>query len=80
MENRFTFSGISSEEIDNIIKNDSNIAEGNKRKYLYPQYLYELLLQKPNVNIEFINPDNVGAKEYNYEWTRAFHIFFYKLL
>jgi hypothetical protein len=44
MENIYIFPGTSSEEIDNIIENDSDIKEGNERKYLYPQYLYELLL------------------------------------
>jgi hypothetical protein len=45
MENQFIFQGISSDEIDDFIENDSNAIEGNERKYLYPQYLYELLLQ-----------------------------------
>jgi hypothetical protein len=43
MENQFIFPGTSSEEIDDFIENDLNIRECNERKYLYPQYLYELL-------------------------------------
>jgi hypothetical protein len=57
-----------------LIENDLDIREGNEKNYLYPQYLYELLLQKPNVNIEFRKFNNIGIKEYNYEWTRIFHI------
>jgi hypothetical protein len=72
MENQYIFPGTLSDEIDNSIENDSNIREGNEKNYLYPQYLYELLLQKPNLNIEFRKPNNIGIKEYNYEWIRVF--------
>jgi hypothetical protein len=40
----------------------------------------ELLLQKTNVNIEFIKPNNMGINEYNYEWTRAFHTLFSEIV
>jgi hypothetical protein len=76
MKDRYIFLGNEFDEIDNSIDNDSNIKEGNEKNYLYPQYLYDLLLQKPNVNIEFIKSNNIGKNEYNYEWTRAFHMLF----
>jgi hypothetical protein len=56
MENLYIFPGTSSDEIDSLIENDSDIREGNEKQYLYPQYLYELFLQMPNVNIEFRKP------------------------
>jgi hypothetical protein len=80
MENKHIFPGTSSEEIDNIIENDSDIREGNEKNYLYSQYLYDLLLQKSNVNIEFRKHNDMGIKEYNYEWTRAFHTFFLQIV
>jgi hypothetical protein len=80
MENQYIFQGTSSDEIDNLIENDSDIREGNEKNYLYPQYSYELLLQKPNVNIEFRKPDNMGIREYNYEWTRGFHTLFSQII
>jgi hypothetical protein len=76
MENQFIFPGTSSKEIDDFIENDLNAREGNERKYLYPQYLYELLLQRKDINIEFKNPNNMKINNYNYEWTRAFHTLF----
>jgi hypothetical protein len=60
MENQYIFAGTSSQEIDNIIEYDSNIRKDNERKYLYPQYLYELLLQKTNSNIKFEKPKTWG--------------------
>jgi hypothetical protein len=63
-------------EIYDFIENDSNIREDDESHYLYPQYLYELLLQKKDANIEFLKPNNMGIKEYNYEWTRAFYTIF----
>jgi hypothetical protein len=66
MENQFILPGTSSDDIDNFIENDSNVREGNERKYLYPQYLYELLLQRKDINIEIKKPNNIGIKEYNY--------------
>jgi hypothetical protein len=80
MENEFIFPGTTSQEIDNYIENDLNIRERNKKHYLYPQYLYHLLLEKKNVNIIFIKPDKMSIKKYNYEWTRAFHKFSHTLL
>jgi hypothetical protein len=65
MKYGFIFPGTSSDEIENFIENDSNIREG--KVYLYPQNLYELLLQKKDWNIEFIKPNNMGIKEYQYE-------------
>jgi hypothetical protein len=80
IENQYIFPGTESDEIDNSIENDLNIREGNEKTYLYPQYLYELLLQKPNINIEFRKPNNMGIKEYNNEWTRAFHTLFLQIV
>jgi hypothetical protein len=80
MENLFIFPGTSFYEIDAFIETDSNIREGNERKYLYPQYLYELLLHNTNVKIEFKKPNDMGVKEYNYEWTKAFHTIFLQML
>jgi hypothetical protein len=40
MENIFIFSGTTSDEIDDFIEYDLNLREGNERKYLYPQYLW----------------------------------------
>jgi hypothetical protein len=60
MKIEFIFPGTSSEEIDDFIENDSIIREGNQRHYLYPQNLFQLLLQKKNVNMEFIKPDKNG--------------------
>jgi hypothetical protein len=48
IENQYIFPGTSSDEIDNLIENDSNVRECNEKHYLYREYLYELLLQKPN--------------------------------
>jgi hypothetical protein len=67
MENQFIFPGSSSYEINVFIENDSNVREGNERKYLYPQHLYELLLQRKDINIEFKKPNNVWINEYYYE-------------
>jgi hypothetical protein len=67
MKDGFEFPGTSSDDIDGFIQNDSNIREGNESHYLYPQYLYELLLQRKDINIEFNKPNNIGIKEYNYE-------------
>jgi hypothetical protein len=66
MENQFIFPGTSSDDIDDFIENDSNVREGNERKYLYPQYLYKLLLQRKDINIEFKKPNDMGINEYNY--------------
>jgi hypothetical protein len=65
MGNQYIFPETSSEEIDNIIENYFHIREGNERKYLYPGYLYELLLQQPNVNIDFKKSNNMRKKEYS---------------
>jgi hypothetical protein len=46
MKDQYIFPGTDFDEIDNSIDNDSNIKEGNEKNYLYPQYLYDLLLQK----------------------------------
>jgi hypothetical protein len=53
MENQFIFPGTSSDYIDDFIESYLNVREGNERKYFYPQYLYELLLQRKDINIEF---------------------------
>jgi hypothetical protein len=37
-------------------------------------------LQKKDVNIEFIKSTDINIKTYNYEWTRAFNLFFIQLL
>jgi hypothetical protein len=80
MENQFIFPGTLFDEIDDFIENDSNIREDNERKYLYPQYLYEPLLQKINVNIQFKKSNDMRIKEYNYEWARAFHTLFLQIV
>jgi hypothetical protein len=80
VENVFIFPGTSFEEIDDFIENDLDIREGNERKYLYPQYLYELLLEKTNVNIQFIKTNKMGINECNYEWTRPFHTLFLEIV
>jgi hypothetical protein len=80
LENQYIFPGTSSEEMDNIIENDLNVREGNERKYLYPQYLYELLLQRKDINIEFKKPNNMWIKEYKCEWTTAFHLPFSQIV
>jgi hypothetical protein len=72
----FIFPGTSSDEIDDFVKNNLNIREDNERKYLYPQYLYGLLLQRKYINTEFKKPDNMGIKEYHYECTTAFNTIF----
>jgi hypothetical protein len=80
MENQFIFPGTSSGDNDNFIENDSNAKDGNESHYLYPQYLYELLLQRKDINIEFNKPNNMKINNYNYEWTRAFHILFLQIV
>jgi hypothetical protein len=62
MENQFISPGTSSDEIDDFIENDLNVREDNERKYLYPQYLYELLWQRKDINIEFKKDNNMGDK------------------
>jgi hypothetical protein len=37
------------------------------------------LLQKKDVNIEFIKTPEINIKIYNYEWTRTFNFFFVQL-
>jgi hypothetical protein len=69
MKDGFIFQGTSSNKIDDCIEKDSDIKEGNQSHYLYPQNLYQ-----------FLNPNNMGIKEYNYEWTRAFHTFFSQIV
>jgi hypothetical protein len=80
MKNDYIFLGTASEEINKNINNDSNIREDNEKHYLYPQYLYQLLFQKKNVNFELIKPDNMDINKYNYEWTRVFHTIFSKII
>jgi hypothetical protein len=80
METQFIFPGISSDDINDFIENDSNVRESNERKYLYPQYLYELLLQRKDIRIEFNKPNNMKINNYNYEWTRAFHTLFSEIV
>jgi hypothetical protein len=80
MENQFIFPGTSSDDIDNFIENDSNVKEGNERFYTYPQYLYELLLQRKDINIEFNKPNNMKINNYYYELTRAFHMLFSEIV
>jgi hypothetical protein len=46
----------SSKQLYENIENDPNIKEGNEDYFAYPQNLYTLLLQKKDVNIEFIKP------------------------
>jgi hypothetical protein len=62
------------------MENDSDIREGNEKYYLYLQYLYELLLQKLNVNTEFKKSNNMGINEYNYDLTRAFLTLFSQIV
>jgi hypothetical protein len=50
-------------------ENDPNIKEGNENYFVYPQNLYLLLLQKKDVNIEFIKPFDMNIKTYNFEET-----------
>jgi hypothetical protein len=76
MKDGFIFPGTSSDEIDDFIEKDSDIKEWYKSYYLYPQYLYELLLQKKDANIGFLKSNDVEINEYNYKWTRAFHSIF----
>jgi hypothetical protein len=64
MKSGFIFAGNASAEIDSNIENDSNIGEGYQRHYLYPQNLFQLLLEKKNVNAEFIKPDKMGIYEH----------------
>jgi hypothetical protein len=80
MENQYIFLRTSSDEIDNLIEGDSEIREGNEKHYFYPLYLYELLLQRKDINIEFNKPNNIGIKEHNYEWTREFHTLFSQIV
>jgi hypothetical protein len=79
MENQFIFPG-TSDEIDDFIENDLNGRECNERKYLYPQYLYYLLLRRKDINIEFKKPNDMKTNNYNYEWTRAFHTLFLQIV
>jgi hypothetical protein len=60
MENQFILPGNSSDDIDDFIESDLNARERNERKYLYPQNLYESLLQRKDLNIEFKKPNNMG--------------------
>jgi hypothetical protein len=52
--NEYIVPGTSSKQINENIGNDQNIKESNEDYFLYPQILYTLLLQKKNVNMEFI--------------------------
>jgi hypothetical protein len=42
--------------------------------------LYELLLQRKDINIEFKKPNDMKINNYNYEWTRAFHTLFSEIV
>jgi hypothetical protein len=72
--------GTSSKQIEENIENDPNIKEGNEDYFAYPQNLYTLLLQKKDVNIEFIKPSEINIKTNWYEWARTFNLFFMQLL
>jgi hypothetical protein len=61
MENEINFPGNTSEEINKNIENNSNIREDKESRFLYPQNLYHLLLQK-NVNTEFLKHDKMRLK------------------
>jgi hypothetical protein len=56
MMSEYIVPGTLSKQINENIENDPNIKEGNEDYFVYPQNLYTLLLQKKDVNIEFINP------------------------
>jgi hypothetical protein len=56
MITEYILPGTSSEKINENIQNNPNIKEGNENNFAYPQNLYLLLLQKKDVNIEFIKP------------------------
>jgi hypothetical protein len=63
--------GTTSEEIDNEIIIDSNVKEGNKRFYIYPQELYtRLLISKQD--LKFNKLDNMSEGIYKYEWLRTY--------
>jgi hypothetical protein len=65
MKNDYFSPGTTLQEVGNNIGNDSNIREGKQRHYLYPQFLYKLLLQRKDVNAEFIKLDQMCIKVYN---------------
>jgi hypothetical protein len=63
--------GTTSEEIDNILLNDSNMKEGNERFYIYPQELYtRLLISKQDLKFE--KPNLMGEDIYKYKWLRTY--------
>jgi hypothetical protein len=57
--------GTSSKQINENFENYLNIKEGKENYFVYPQNLYLLLLQKKNINIEFIKPPEIDIKRYN---------------
>jgi hypothetical protein len=79
MMREYILPGTSSKQINENIKNNPNIKEGNEDYFTYPQNLYTLLLQKKDVIIEFIKPPDLNIKTYNYEWTKTFNFFFLQL-
>jgi hypothetical protein len=65
MATEYIIPGTSSKQINENIKNDPNIKEGNENNFAYPQNLYTLLLQKKDENIEFTKPPHINIKIYD---------------
>jgi uncharacterized membrane protein len=53
------------QKISVFIENNLNIKECNENYFTYPQKLYILLLQRKNVNIEFIKFFEINIERFN---------------